>query len=186
MLPIGQYFVVLVTYMWAKQKGFTIVEVLIVIVVIGILAAITVVAYNGIQTRAKASAVASDFKKIEKGLRLLATEQGTSTWWIDNALTGTANPTINSLIANTDLKNYVQSLSGTTGTETNWIYDNDGDIYTGCSAASTAGVNIYAYNMDVNVAQAVDNSIDDGSLTCGNVTISGTTLRFNIGRTQDI
>jgi prepilin-type N-terminal cleavage/methylation domain-containing protein len=42
---------------WAqKQKGFTIVELLIVIVVIAILAAITIVAYNGIQDRAKTSA----------------------------------------------------------------------------------------------------------------------------------
>ena len=39
---------------WAsKQKGFTIVELLIVIVVIAILAAISVVAYSGIQNRAK-------------------------------------------------------------------------------------------------------------------------------------
>lgn len=36
-----------------KRNGFTIVELLIVIVVIGILASITVVAYNGIQNRAK-------------------------------------------------------------------------------------------------------------------------------------
>ena len=35
------------------NTGFTIVELLIVIVVIGILAAITIVAYNGIQNRAK-------------------------------------------------------------------------------------------------------------------------------------
>lgn len=40
--------------MWAqpKQSGFTIVELLIVIVIIGILAAITIVAYNGVQQRA--------------------------------------------------------------------------------------------------------------------------------------
>lgn len=42
---------------WARQKGFTIVELLIVIVVIAILAAITIVAYNGIQNRAKDTAV---------------------------------------------------------------------------------------------------------------------------------
>jgi len=40
--------------MWAqKQKGFTIVELLIVIVVIAILAAISIVTYNGIQTRSE-------------------------------------------------------------------------------------------------------------------------------------
>jgi len=39
-----------------NERGFTIVELLIVIVVIAILAAITIVAYNGIQNRAKASA----------------------------------------------------------------------------------------------------------------------------------
>ncbi|MEO7905179.1 MAG: prepilin-type N-terminal cleavage/methylation domain-containing protein [Candidatus Saccharimonadales bacterium] len=35
-----------------KMRGFTVVELLIVIVVIGILAAITIVAYRGIQQRA--------------------------------------------------------------------------------------------------------------------------------------
>lgn len=52
---------------WAqKQKGFTIVELLIVIVVIAILAAITVVAYNGIQARANFSSYQSDLTNTVK------------------------------------------------------------------------------------------------------------------------
>jgi general secretion pathway protein G len=49
-----------------RQTGFTIVELLIVIVVIGILAAITIVAYNGIQKRANDVAVQSDLAQISK------------------------------------------------------------------------------------------------------------------------
>ncbi|MBJ58776.1 hypothetical protein CMN24_03580 [Candidatus Saccharibacteria bacterium] len=46
-----------------SNKGFTIVELLIVIVVIAILAAITIVAYNGIQNQAKASAAQAAAKQ---------------------------------------------------------------------------------------------------------------------------
>ena len=49
-----------------KQKGFTIVELLIVIVVIAILAAISIVAYTGINNRAKASERKSDATSISK------------------------------------------------------------------------------------------------------------------------
>lgn len=51
------------------QTGFTIVELLIVIVVIGILAAITVVAYNGIQARANDAKRAQDIKTIQTALQ---------------------------------------------------------------------------------------------------------------------
>ena len=49
-----------------NQRGFTIVELLIVIVVIAILAAISIVAYNGIQNRGKASAEQSLASQIAK------------------------------------------------------------------------------------------------------------------------
>ena len=52
-----------------QERGFTIVELLIVIVVIGILAAITIVAYNGVTARANTttaqSAASAVGKKIE-------------------------------------------------------------------------------------------------------------------------
>lgn len=52
-----------------KQAGFTIVELLIVIVVIGILAAITIVAYNSIQDRARSAQVSADMQNLDKATR---------------------------------------------------------------------------------------------------------------------
>lgn len=52
-----------------RQPGFTIVELLIVIVVIAILAAITVVAFNGLQDRARKTALSAEVTNIAKHLR---------------------------------------------------------------------------------------------------------------------
>ncbi len=51
-----------------KQSGFTIVELLIVIVVIGILAAITIVAFNGVQERARVTSANNDLTLLNKAI----------------------------------------------------------------------------------------------------------------------
>jgi prepilin-type N-terminal cleavage/methylation domain-containing protein len=57
-------------------SGFTIVELLVVIVVIAILAAITIVAYNGIQTRAKNSKTISATNAWIKAVKLYQADNG--------------------------------------------------------------------------------------------------------------
>lgn len=58
------------------SRGFTIVELLIVIVVIAILASIGIVAYSGIQGRAHDSAVQQDLRQIGMTLELFRADQG--------------------------------------------------------------------------------------------------------------
>jgi prepilin-type N-terminal cleavage/methylation domain-containing protein len=60
-----------------KQKAFTIVELLIVIVVIGILAAISIVAFNGIRARANLSETAHFASSAVRVLRAYKAAEGT-------------------------------------------------------------------------------------------------------------
>ena len=60
-----------------KLSGFTIVELLIVIVVIAILAAISIVAYNGIQGRGRDAARSSDVRALQTALELYKADNGT-------------------------------------------------------------------------------------------------------------
>jgi prepilin-type N-terminal cleavage/methylation domain-containing protein len=69
-----------------KQDGFTIVELLIVVVVIAILAAITVMAYNGITQRSYAAKASSAVDAYEKLIRLHKAESGSYPTYTDIGL----------------------------------------------------------------------------------------------------
>lgn len=59
-----------------KQRGFTIVELLIVIVIIGILAALVIATYNGIVNRVHDSSIQNDLKGISKKAELYYVDYG--------------------------------------------------------------------------------------------------------------
>jgi prepilin-type N-terminal cleavage/methylation domain-containing protein len=64
----------------SSERGFTIVELLIVVVVIAILAAITIVSYNGITNRANASAAASLASNLQRKSELFLNDGPTGNY----------------------------------------------------------------------------------------------------------
>jgi general secretion pathway protein G len=117
--------------MWVKRKstGFTIVELLIVIVVLGILVAIVTVSYNGVQAKAKVASVNTDLKNIRSAMMLYRTDRGTlpngSDWYSGTAMPPTSR-WATEIIANLKNLNYIQ----TSGLEKDpwgqyYFYDNN-------------------------------------------------------------
>lgn len=163
---------------WAQhnREGFTIVELLIVVVIIGVLAGLVVVTFAGIQQRAQATAIADGFKKIEKAFHVFAVEKGMERWYLDtdpmlyspSASSYPGNPTITSLIAGTDFKNGLNRIPKIEGSTGYFFYDNDNDTYNPavCSTLTT-GVNLIFANITQDVATEVDKILDDGNIGCG-------------------
>lgn len=76
-------------------RGFTIVELLIVIVIIAILAAISIAAYNGIQDRAQTNKIASDLSHFTKAIQAARSNSGeVALRYVTNS-TGTAGACVN-------------------------------------------------------------------------------------------
>jgi len=121
-----------------SQSAFTIVELLVVIVVIGILAAITIVSYTGISSRAVAASLQSDLASSTKKLNMYFTEYNS----YPTALNGSYCPT--APIASTTYclsKSSGNSIDSYSGTATNYYIKETNGSSTYQTTANTSPTN---------------------------------------------
>lgn len=169
-----------------SKPGFTIVELLIVIVVIAILAAISLVSYNGIVASTQSAAVSKGLRQIDDAMQLWAFDSKMTQWPID-PISGGGVPLSQMIEENPGLKMHLESVPSVQGVQTSeWFYDNEGDIKTEC-ASPYNGVNIVIrFVVSEEVAQKVDDTIDDGDITCGQVRYVDQRIFYSISYTQEV
>lgn len=111
-----------------KDKGFTLVELLIVIVILGILATVTVFAVRGITDQGQTSACQADQKTLETATEAYFAQEGGTAIPTDN---DAATPLIGASAEETLVAaNFLRDVSP------NWEVSTDGDLTaTGACAA---------------------------------------------------
>lgn len=107
------------------HTGFTIVELLIVIVVIGILAAITIVAFNGVQKKAQVAAVQSATEQVSKKLAIYQATNSSYPAQLSDA-----------------------GIMDSSGTTFQYSVDNGATPATYCVTATTGSTSYYINNTD--------------------------------------
>lgn len=154
-----------------KSQGFTIVELLIVVVVIAILAAITIVSYNGITARANTSSAQSTAAMIIKKSEAYNAEATTTGYPASlSALTGAAASTSyyvpstsvtldGTLLSTSNLPASPSEINfykcGNTGSTT--------AVTTLASITNTTGVRIINWNYSTNAAETTNTGQTSGN-----------------------
>ena len=140
-----------------KNKGFTLVEILIVVVILGILAAIVIPQFTDASTQSKVSSCQTTLQSLRSQIELykiqhndnppaLATFEAQMTGytdvngdtWVDGTSTGTKfGPYVQMVPFNP--WNESQSLADADAATVGWVYDETtGDIYIGVADLTTA------------------------------------------------
>ena len=162
-----------------RNSGFTIVELLIVIVVIAILATISIVAYNGIQTRANNSAAASAAENVAKKLEAYNSINGNYPA-VGSSITAQMNVTTNGTEANLTGSGITLATTAPGGSASrNTVKIELCDASAPAAGAVTKGYKVYRYDYSTSAWQTTPDQSGGVTTACAAAATTGTTASWN-------
>ena len=160
---------------YRQQTGFTIIELLIVIIVVGILSTLSLNYLGSVQKNAIAARYLTTAQTIEKGMFAKAISDGITEWWDEPSLEACAglygsSPRIPGMVANCGFGDFVPGDLEGIG---DFAYDSDADaddFVAGCAVDNgagfidvTKGVNILIRDtVTPEIFEVMDDTIDAG------------------------
>lgn len=146
-----------------RSRGFTLVEIMIVVLIIGILAAMAGVAFKHTRERSIATRVANDFRIFSDAVQAFALENGNYPADVGPA---TLPP---------GMENYIRASAFTGETPAGGHYDWDQGVF-----GVTAGISLHSSTAGNEVLLEVDKILDNGDLGSGLVRMRSNGLLYII------
>lgn len=148
-----------------KPKGFTLVEVMVVVVIIGLLAAAGLPGYRHLTMRSKVTAIENDLRQFSTAAQTYSLQNGH--WPADSAPQVPPTEMANALPNNFTLKTPIGGVY-------KWCAGGDADGIPAKAGIAILSVTDNPVNDDVDLMTMLDRQMDDGNLETGTIQVGAT------------